>query len=99
VDRKGDVAHQIRGTGSWLGKRQITYVSLICLSLSLFLLWEWAPHASNQTFVLLEAIGLVGLVSSLVFRKKWQSENIVMLDAWIGFPIIIWLIWMLSSAV
>ena len=98
VDREGDVAHKVRGTGSWLGKKHIIFASSICLFISLFLLWEWAPHASNPNFVWMEGIGLIGLVSSIIIRKEWRSENVVLLDAWIGFPMVICIVWILSSS-
>lgn len=90
LDRAGDRTEGIAGLGSAMSESALRTSSLLILALALTLVWLLAGRGVNLILLSIDAMGVVGLVLTILLTKKARPGHMAILDLWAGFPIATW---------
>jgi hypothetical protein len=99
VDRAGDEAAGIRpsGDGTTAGMRgRSVAAAAIALVVAIFLVLmsDGAHRPGLAGLIAVDFVGMVGTTVCLFRAGEPTYRTIVLLDVWVGFPLITWLFWL-----
>ncbi len=90
-DRDGDHAQGIHGLGSRVSMRALRKISLACGSLAVLCAIILVNQGIGVELLVVDSIGVMGLVLTIWFLQKPRAGHIALLDLWAGFPALTWL--------
>ena len=97
VDRAGDADRGALSMGARMNLTLIRVISVAFFLVSIFLLWNWGSFAQRVDVLIIDVIGMLGMLVMILFNKTWTSEQIITVDLWVGFGLVTWLFQILTS--
>ncbi len=91
-DSGGDRMAGLRGIGARLGKRSLLLASVGCLILAGVTVWMLIDTGLDAHLILIDGVGLVGLVVTIALVKNPGPTFVGWLDLWAAFPLVTWLV-------
>ena len=91
-DRTGDRKAGLAGVGSRLGKRSLLLASIGCLILAVAAVWMLIDRGLDAQLIMIDGIGLAGLVLTIALVKNPGPTFVGWLDLWAAFPLVTWLV-------
>lgn len=90
VDRSGDEKHGFVTFGARLTLPKIKVISVLGLIVSVLLLWRWSFVFARLDVLVVDFLGMLGMLIMLFHNASWNGERIIWLDLWVGFGIVTW---------
>ncbi len=97
VDRTGDAHKGVLSMGARMNLTLIRVLSVVFFLVSIFLLWNWGTFAQRVDVLIVDVIGMLGMLVMILYTKTWTSEQIITVDLWVGFGLVTWLFSILTS--
>ena len=97
VDRSGDTESGVLTMGARMSMNVIRSITLICVAVSLILLWNWSSFSPRVDVFSIDVLGMLGMLVVIMRSKSWDGDQIIFLDLWVGFGLVTWAFWMLTS--
>ena len=90
-DSGGDRKAGLGGVGARLGKRSLPLASIGCLIFAAVTVWMLIDRGLDAQLILIDGVGLVGLVLTITIVKNPGPTYVAWLDLWAAFPLVTWL--------